>query len=162
MTLDNGVAEIQRIVPLIDVRDRNAHHEGRENDILHTFELGACTTMPGVPTPVTKPCDASETPRPPCGWPMSFALRMKPMWNSLTVVALRCFGIADGEHLRLADGQRVETGNARAALPARVRIVQPVVVNEIVARDLTKPGVRIDAAGSFVISHCFGISRCYE
>ena len=32
---------------------------------------------PGVPTPVTKPCDARLGPTPPEGWPTLLALRMK-------------------------------------------------------------------------------------
>src|SRR5271165_7290264 len=46
---------------------------------------GARGTMPGVPTPVTKPCDARLGPTPPAGWPTVFVLRMKLSRSSFTV-----------------------------------------------------------------------------
>ena len=57
-------------------------------------------------------------------------------------------GIAEGEHLRLADGQRVETRNAGATLAARIRVVQAIIIEEIVAVDLAEARIGIDPAAS--------------
>ena len=80
------------------------------------------------------------------------------MWNSLTVVGAEDLGIADREHLRAADGQSVEAGNARSALPAWIRIVQPVVVDEIVAGNCAESSVRVDPRPAFVVPH--GFRKC--
>ena len=64
-------------------------------------------------------------------------------------------GIAEAEHLRPADGQGIEAGDARAALCAGIWIVKPVIIEEIVGRELAPGRVRIDAAGSFIVPDGF-------
>ena len=58
---------------------------------------GASTTMPGVPGPVTKPCEASVTPRPPLGWPTLLALCVRLTWKSFTVFWLSGFAISNDQ-----------------------------------------------------------------
>ncbi len=65
--------------------------------------------------------------------------------------------IAQSKHLRPADSQRIKPRNARPALAARIGIVQPVVVNEIVAGNLTQASVGIDAPAALVVPHGFRI-----
>ena len=53
--------------------------------------FGDRATIPGVPGPTTKPCDARLMPTPPTGWPKSVASRMMLKWNSLTAVDPNAF-----------------------------------------------------------------------
>src|SRR5215467_4114973 len=62
------------------------------NALKTTFSMpsidGASGTIPGVPTPVWKPCEARLGPTPPEGWPTLLELRMKLKRSSFTIVGL--------------------------------------------------------------------------
>ena len=131
----------KRVVGLLQVRDRRAHDEGIEDDVLHALNRGASGTIPEFPTPVTKPCEARLGPTPPAGWPTLFASRMKLRRSSLTVVAPNVLVSPRLMSWPRPRVQRVESGNAGAALPGRIGIVQLVVVEEVVRRE-ADPSVR--------------------
>ena len=108
--------------------------------------------MPGVPAPVTKPCEAVLTPKPPCGSPMLFALRTMPRWNSLTVDVPKTRVFPSVINCARPIVRASKPGNAGAALLARIGVIQPIVIEEIVDGELPPAGVRIDAARSLIIS----------
>ena len=51
--------------------------------------------------------------------------------------------IAQGEQLRPANKQRVETGDARSGYGTGIRIVEVIVVNKVIAGNLSHPAVAI-------------------
>ncbi len=61
--------------------------------------------------------------------------------------------VAQREKLRSADREGIESGNARAALAARIRIIQSVVVEEVVAGKLAPSRVGVHAAGELIVAH---------
>ena len=151
------ITEIQCVVPLKGVGNRNAHHKGRERDIFHALELRSLD---------------DDTLRPRAGHK---ALRLKRHSQAAVRLAnivhisqepdvkfidrrwAEDLCIADCDFLGLPDRQSVKARDARAALPAGIRIVQPVVVNEIVTGDLAQSRICIHAGASFVIPHGLGI-----
>ncbi|WP_353072172.1 hypothetical protein [Tunturiibacter gelidiferens] len=54
-------------------------------------------------------------------------------------------GVADGEELGTTDEESVESGDARTSDGARIRVVEAVVVDEIVAGQLAEPAVAVDS-----------------
>ena len=90
--------------------------------------------MPGVPGPVTKPCDARLTPRAAVRHADVVALCVQADVELVDGVRSERLGAAERPELRAADRQRVEARDVRAALLARIRIVERVVVEEVVAR----------------------------
>src|SRR5208282_5618600 len=68
-------------------------------------------------------------------------------------------GIAHRNHLRLADGESVETGYAGATLALRVGTVEPVIIDEIIAGDLAESRVGVDPAAGLIVSDGLGICR---
>ena len=72
------------------------------------------------------------------------------------------FRVGDGDFLRAPDCQSVETRDARAALPAWIRIVEPVIVDKVVSGELSQARIGIDAASRFIVSDGFGERRSGE
>ncbi len=64
-------------------------------------------------------------------------------------------GVRQRDHLRLADREGVEARNAGAALAARIRVVQTVIIDEIISGNLAEPRVCVDPAAAFVVSDGF-------
>ncbi len=71
-------------------------------------------------------------------------------------------GITEGQLLRLANSERVKTGNARAALAAGIGIVQSVIVDEIVSGDLADARVGVDVSAGLVVPHGFRVGGSGE
>src|SRR5271165_1877013 len=70
--------------------------------------------------------------------------------------------IAQREHLRLPDSQGIETWYAGAALSARIWVIEPVIVDEIIRRKLAPGRIGIHPPRSLVVPHRFGKRRRRE
>ena len=110
--------------------------------------------MPGVPGPVTKPCDAIGD--------AEAAVRRADVVGVAHVAEMELVDqcsepntlvLPNDQQLRAADRQRVEAGHVGAALRAGIRIVEPVVVDEVVAGQQAEPAVAVDAERSLVVAH---------
>ena len=66
-------------------------------------------------------------------------------------------GIAQRIELSATEIQRVETGYARSGYRTRIGIVEGVVVDEIVGRDMPHPIVDVDARGTLVVADGLGV-----
>ena len=109
--------------------------------------------MPGVPGPVTNPCEARLTPLPPFGTADVVRVVREADVELVHRVRSERLRAAERPELRAADRQRVEARHVRAALLPGIRIVERVVVEEVVAGQQPEPRVAVDAERAFVVAH---------
>jgi hypothetical protein len=69
-------------------------------------------------------------------------------------------GISQREELSSANGQSIETWDACSGHGTRIRIIEAVVVYEVLGRELAEAAVAIDAYRSLIIPDGLGERRC--
>ncbi len=144
---------------MVHTGDRHAHDEGRERDIFDAFKLrrlhdDARCARAGHKS-LRRQAHAQAAVR------LADVVRIANNAHMKFVHGRRTedFRVAERDQLRSPDGQCVETGDAGAALLAGIRVVQPVIIEEIVAGELSPARVGVDPSRRFVISYGFRISR---
>ena len=75
--------------------------------------------------------------------------------------------VAQRQQLRTPDKQRIEAGDARPANRAWIRIIEVIVVDEVIGRDLAQPAVPVDADRTLIVSNSLrkrrgGILACAD
>ena len=142
------------IVGLLQIRDRRSHDEGIENGVLDAFNGWRQRHDAGSADARYESLRRQSRPH---------AARRMPYVVGIAHVAQaefvhrgwpERFRIAEIHQLRASQSHRIESRNARAALAGRVRIVQAVVVEEVVGGKQSKTfavGVHFEAA--LVVAH---------
>ena len=108
--------------------------------------------MLGVPSAFAKPCEARLTPAADGLAEIGVVAHVAQV-EFVDHRGAEGLGVAQREQLRAARGERIEAGNAGAALRDRIRIVEIEVVDEVVAGEQAPAGIRIDADRALVVAH---------
>ena len=150
----NAVRQMERIARLIDACNRHAHRERVEHEILDTFELWR------QHDDARRAGTGDESLR-------REAHALAAVRHAHVVCVVREAGV-EGVHrvrsecsraskrpeLRAADRERIEARHVRATLLAGVRIVERIVVDEVVARQQSEqPRVAVEPDRAFIVAN---------
>ena len=123
---------------------------------------GACTIIPGGSHARHEPLRCERNSETAMRLADVVYIAKEPNVELVDGRSAQSFSVADREHLSLADRECIKAGYARAALTARIGIIQTVIINEVVAGDLTDSGIGIYAYRPFIVTNGFRIGRTCE
>src|ERR1700683_1091576 len=147
----NRVAQVQRVVDLSFVGDRNAHYEPRKGNIFDALKLGRLHHHAGWRW--------RKTLRPRADAQTAFRLAddigivEKPSVKFVDRTVVEGLSVSPADELGPSEWECVETGDARSALLAWIRIVEAVIIEEVVPGKLAHSAIRVDSPGSLIIAH---------
>ena len=155
--LRKSVVEIQRVVHLRFVGDRNAHDERRKRDVFHAFELRRLDKDARGRRGETLRCQADAQ----ASFRLSnyIGIAEKTDVGFVHAAGTESSCVSQADKFGLTECERVKTGDAGSALLAGIRIVEAVIVEKIVSGKLAPSGVSVNAARGFIVAHRFRISR---
>ncbi len=108
--------------------------------------------MPGVPTPVWKPCDSRRRPDAALGLTDCIITPHEAEPQVVHGGRAEGFRVAQSDQLSPAVIESVEAGNAGAALSGRIRVVESEIVDEIICRKGSPAiAVAVEAEAAFVV-----------
>ena len=154
---------MQRVAGLLDAGDRHAHRKCIEDEVLDAVEL-------------RREDDDARSSRAGHETLLRDLHVRAAVGHADVVVVVREAGVkvvdgvqperlrtAERPQLRAAERQRVEARHIRAALLAGIRVVETVVVDEVVRRQQTEAaGVAVHAKRPLVIAHRLRKRACGE
>ena len=135
-----AVAEIVGVVNLRSVGDRDAHDEGGKGDVLDAFELRRLHIDSRRSGAGNKALRGKAYAEAALGLPDDIGIAQIAEMKLVDGIRADQFVIAQREQLRAPDIQSIEAGYAGPGDRAWIRIVEVIVVDEVIARDLAQIG----------------------
>ena len=142
---------MERIARLIDAGDGDPHGEGVENEVLHSLELRRQHHDPGRAGAGDESLRGERDSEPAVRRADVVPVVGEARVELVHRVAAEGPGGREGRELCAANRQRVEARHIGAALLPGIRIVERVIVDEVVAAQEAEPGIAVDAGRAFVV-----------
>ena len=151
--LREAVVEIERLIDLVHAGDRDTHRERVERDVLDALELRCLDDDPrrGGPGHESLRC---ETDAPPTVRESDVVRIPRERRVKFVHRAVAHHGvITRRKELRAPQGQCVEARHVGAALLTRIRIIESIVVEEVVPRQQPEAAVAVHTVRKLVVAY---------